>query len=84
MNEANHQRLEPPDLSLYQRNRPRFPAEELAQYAGQRVAFSSDGLRILASGATLDEVEVKLKAAGIAPSQVVHAYIPPPDMVVLG
>ena len=83
MMQTNHQRLEPPDLSLYHRNRPQFPSEELAKYAGQRVAFSADGLRILASGGSIDEVEQQLVAAGISPSQVVHAYIPPLDAGVL-
>ncbi len=69
----------PPDLGLYQQNRPKFPREELLKYAGRHVAFSADGTRILASGADMDEVERELLAAGIHPSQVVGSYVPDPD-----
>jgi len=75
----NQQRLEPPDLGPYERNRARFPPEELAKYGGKFVAFSPDGTRILESGDTEEEVEQKLVAAGIAPSQVVGSYIDPVD-----
>jgi hypothetical protein len=68
-----------PDLSKYHQNRRKFPLEELAKYAGQHVAFSPDGTRILASGADLDELDNKLTAAGIPISQVVHAFIDPLD-----
>ena len=75
----NHQRVEPPDLGQYEVNRSRFPLEELAKYAGKFVAFSPDGMRILESGDTEEEVEQKLAAAGISPSQVVGSYIDPLD-----
>lgn len=79
----NHKVPEPPDLSTYHQNRRQFPPQELAKYAGQYVAFSPDGSRILASGNTMEEVEQKLIAAGIHPSQVVGSYVPPPDLVIL-
>jgi hypothetical protein len=80
MNE-NGKRLDPPDISLFFQNRPRFPADQLAQYSGQYVAWSPDGLRILASGETMEAVEEKLVAAGIDPSQVIGDFVPPPDMI---
>jgi hypothetical protein len=73
-----HRRLELPDLSSYETNRAKFPPEELAKYAGQFVAFSPDGARVLASGSTRAEVERKLEAAGIHPSQVVGSYVDSP------
>jgi hypothetical protein len=76
MNEKNN-RPEPPDLSHYDENRARFPLDELVKYAGQYVAFSPDGKRIVASGETEEEVDRKLLAAGIHPSQVVGSYIDP-------
>ena len=76
MNEKNN-RPEPPDLSEYAENRPRFPLEELAKYAGLYVAFTPDGKRIVASGETEEEVDKKLLAAGIHPSQVVGGYVDP-------
>ncbi len=71
------------DFKTYDENRRRFPSEELLQHAGQFVAFSLDGTRILASGADMDEVEAQLVAAGIDPARVVGSYIDPPDAVYL-
>ena len=65
----------PPDLRDYHKNRANFSLEELARYAGQYVAFSPDGLRILASGESMEQVEAKLVDAGIDPGQVVGSYI---------
>ncbi len=75
--------MNPPDLSLYEHNRSQFSLEELAKYAGQHIAFSADGTCILASGSSMDEVEQKLEAAGIDPSQVVGSYVSPDDVVLL-
>lgn len=77
---ANSERLEPPDFSHYTDNRHKFPPEELAKHWGKHVAFSPDGTRIVASGESLDAVLEQLDAAGIPFSQVVHAYIDPPDV----
>jgi hypothetical protein len=77
---ANSERLEPPDLSHYEENRRKFPLEELARYAGKHIAFSPDGTRIVASGATEEELEVALQAAGIHFSQVVWSYVDGPDV----
>jgi hypothetical protein len=76
---TDQEAVQPPDLSTYETNRAKFPLEELAKYAGKFVAFSPDGTRILASGSTRAEVEKKLEAAGIHPSQVVGSYIDSPD-----
>lgn len=73
----NGKHLDPTDLRHYDKNRREFPLEELAKYAGQHVAFSADGTRILAGAATMEAVEEQLLAAGIDPSQVVGAYIEP-------
>lgn len=77
---TNGERLEPPDLSHYEENRSKFPLEELATYAGKHIAFSLDGTRILASGDSIEEVEERLIAAGINPSQVVGSYVDLPDV----
>jgi hypothetical protein len=63
----------------YEQNRAKFPLEELAKYAGQYVAFSMDGTRILASADTMEAVEEKLVAAGINPNRVVGSYIDGPE-----
>jgi hypothetical protein len=72
------------DLGTYHNNRCRFPPEQLSPYYGKHVAWSLDGLRILASGEDIDDVERQLEAVGVDPSQVVHDYIPPPELVLLG
>jgi hypothetical protein len=54
----------------YFENQANFP-EELEKFAGQYVVWSWDGTQILASGATMEEVEQKLVATGIDPSRVV-------------
>jgi hypothetical protein len=68
---------QPADLSEYVKNRGRFPADELAKYAGRYVAFSVDGTRIVANAGSEEELEEQLLAAGIDPSQVVGSYVPP-------
>jgi hypothetical protein len=70
-----------PPGELFRRNQNQFPAEELAKYAGQHVAWSRDGTRILASGPDDQAVEDALKAAGVDPSTVVFSYVDPPDLV---
>jgi hypothetical protein len=78
---ANGKRLPPPDISKFHENRNGFPREELLRHAGQFVAWSPDGLHILASGESEQVVEEKLVALGIDPSQVVGENMPPSDVV---
>ncbi len=74
---------EPASLRDYSQNRRQFPPEELIKYAGQYVAFSLDGTRVVASGATEEELEKQLQAVGIDPSQVVGSYVPPSGVAIL-
>jgi len=80
MMNTNGERLEPPDLRHYEENRSKFPLEELAKHWGKHVAFSPDGTRIVASGATEEELEAALVAAGIPFNQVVFSYVDGPDV----
>lgn len=77
---SNGERLEPPDLSHFEENWHKFAQEELAKYWGKQVAVSPDGMRILASGDTHEELDAALDAAGIHFSQVVYCYIHLPDV----
>jgi hypothetical protein len=77
---SNYERMEPPDLSHFAENQRKFPPEELARYWGKHVAFSPDGMRIMASADTLEALDAALDAAGIHFSQVVHSYVDPPDV----
>jgi hypothetical protein len=78
---ANGKPPEPPDLSEFDQNWHAFPREELLRYAGQYIAVSPDGRRILTSAETMEAVEEKLVALGVHPSQAVGTFVPPPDMV---
>lgn len=76
---TNHNPTVRPDTGSYSENRRKFPPEELAKYAGQWVAWSLDGTRILGHGEDQDAVEAQLQAAGINYSDVVWSSVPPLD-----
>jgi hypothetical protein len=57
--------------NTYRQNRSRFPTAELQKHEGKWVAFSSDGLSILANGQGISEVCEHLRATGHDPQQVV-------------
>jgi hypothetical protein len=77
MNQNNH---DPGwvDSRLFLENQRRFPPDELAKYAGQCVAWSLDGTKILASGADLDSAEEQLRQAGVSTRDVVWSSVPAP------
>lgn len=60
---------------LYRENRSRMTYEDLREYQGQWMAFSSDGARILASGPTLLELDARLVSAGVDPQEVAFESI---------
>lgn len=74
---TNQQRLEPPDLGEYEKNRPDFPPEEVAKYAGKFIAFRADGKAIVAYGETDEALDEMLLAKGIPLNQVVYSYVDP-------
>ena len=57
-------------------NRAAFPAEELAKYAGQWVAWRPDGSRIAASAAQPEMLDSLLEACGENPAECVIEGIP--------
>ncbi len=61
---------------MFNEKRNQFPAEELVKYAGQHVAWSRDGTRILAGGEDLISAIAKLQGVGICPDEVVWSYVP--------
>jgi hypothetical protein len=63
----------------YRTNRARFPQSALVQYQGGWVAFSADGCRIVASGATVEQVEERLAAAGEDAQGVVLEWVAGPE-----
>jgi hypothetical protein len=60
-------------------NRAVFPAEDLAKYAGQWVAWSPDGTRIAASAPSPDLLDGILEANGEDPALCVGEGIPDDD-----
>jgi hypothetical protein len=61
-------------------NRSKVPAKELLRYAGQHIAWSWDGSRILASDPDRRALDQKLRAAGIDIARVVHDFIDGPGV----
>jgi hypothetical protein len=66
------------DIAAYDRNRRNIPPEVLEPYAGQWVAISGDGTRVLASGPDLATAEANLAALGIPGNAVGWERIPGP------
>ncbi|HEV3080072.1 MAG TPA: hypothetical protein VGY66_09840 [Gemmataceae bacterium] len=60
-------------------NRAKFPRAELAKYCGQWVAFSADGLRIVASADTLEALESWIEKAGENAEQLMFEGVPAPE-----
>jgi hypothetical protein len=71
------------DPSFFE-NQRNFPPEELEKYAGQFIAWSLDGSRILAGADDRQLLDQQLRATGIDPAYVVHDYADPPDQAQLG
>lgn len=63
----------------YRENRARFPVTELRTYAGQWVAFSPDGRRIVAHSDDLAELDQLVVAAGEDPERVAFERIEEDD-----
>lgn len=76
---ANGKTAEQIDLAQHMENRRKIPHEKLLPHAGQHVAFSADGARIVASGADYESLAARLRTLGIDGSEVVWSYVPGPD-----
>jgi hypothetical protein len=72
------------DTSALLKNRHRFPHNDLDKYAGQYVAWSPDGTRIIASNADPLRLIAAVDAAGYDHEQTLVEAIPLPDEVILG
>lgn len=66
------------DGALFNENVSKFPTAELVRYAGQYVAWSLDGARILTSGKDHDELDRNLAAMGLRQGEFVEDYLPGP------
>jgi hypothetical protein len=72
------------DLEQFVRNRDAFPADELDRYAGQHVAWSPDGTRIIAADEDPRKVFAAVRAAGYDPGETLIEAVPSPDEVFWG
>ena len=72
------------DTSVFLRNRHQFPNDELDKYAGQYVAWSPDGTKIIAGNADPIRLIAEIDAAGYDHEQTLIESIPLPDEVILG
>ena len=68
----------------YLRNRLKFPLHQLAQHTGEWVAWSPDGLRIVASSTSLADLDNLIREAGEDPEQCPVEGIPDTDSVIEG
>jgi hypothetical protein len=66
------------------RSRAQFPTVELAKFYGKEVAWSLDGTRIIASGDDPRAVCAAVQQAGLKSDEVVLAYVPYPDEMMIG
>jgi hypothetical protein len=76
---TNHKPVQGIDPVVYEQNRQKIAPTALQAYAGQWVAFSSDGSHILASGPDLATAETNLAALGIPGNAVGWERLPGPD-----
>jgi aryl-alcohol dehydrogenase-like predicted oxidoreductase len=74
--------MEKAPRSTYEANRSQIPAETLNQYAGQWVAFSRDGQRIVAGAASIAELAERLRALQLGLSDVALERIESESLVI--
>jgi hypothetical protein len=67
------------DQGLHYRNRAKFTLRDLRPYAGEIVAWSFEGDRIVAHSKDALEVDRQVIAQGINPEEVVYEGMPPPE-----
>lgn len=72
------------DMQQFVQNRQRFPAEELEKHIGKYIAWSPDGLSILASADDELRLDETLRAAGHNPAEIVVSFLSNPDEIILG
>jgi hypothetical protein len=62
-------------------NRAQFPLDELSRYAGQWVAWSPDGARIVADATNPEALDELIRDAGEDPERCVFEGIPGEDAI---
>jgi len=72
------------DVQAFQRNRQNYPAGELASFAGKYVAWSPDGMRILAADEDEFRLATAIREAGHNSADILIAFVPAGDEILLG
>jgi hypothetical protein len=72
------------DMQEFLKNRNQFPPDELEKYAGEYIAWSPDGKKIIAGDKDPLKVVALVKSSGFDPSECVLSSVPLPDELVLG
>ena len=62
-------------IAVYQENRAKFPVDELRKYDGQWVAFSADGLRIVAGAGNIADLAEKVRSGAESLSDVMIEHV---------
>ena len=73
-------RCEPWTDPRFLENQRNFPAQELALYHGQHIAWSWDGSRIIAADRDRRALDQKLRDAGIDTLKVIHDFVEDPSL----
>jgi hypothetical protein len=85
MRDADEARRYAERMRAFLQNQEAFPPDELEKYAGQWIAWSDDGTRILAGSSESSEAVGRLvRALGHDPSACVFDYLPGLDEVIPG
>jgi hypothetical protein len=64
------------DIDEFNKNRAAFPIEELLRYRGQYIAWSPDGIRIIASDPDGLKLDDTVRALGYDPAQILFSLVP--------
>lgn len=69
------------EMNEFRRNQSRVPRAELEKYNGQYVAWSADGMRILAADPDPLRLDTRLCAAGYDPAEILVSRVAIPEEV---
>ena len=68
-------------MNEFRRNQSRFPLDQLEKYNGQYVAWSPDGVRIVAAHADPTQLDELIKESGHDPADTLVSLVAVPEDV---
>jgi hypothetical protein len=72
------------NMQEFLKNRNQFPPDELEKYAGEYIAWSPDGKKIIAGDKDPLKVVALVRSSGFDPAECVLSSVPLADELVLG